>query len=225
VLAFVCAAVFGSHPSLVSWTLLAINVMVLGVAGMVIGRVFMKGEPMPFIMELPLYHKPDPKTIALVVWNRTIAFVKRAGTVILAASVAVWILSNVPGGQIETSVLAWIGRLIEPVGRPMGLGWREMVALVSSLLAKENAVATLAVLHGVGQEGLREVLPQVMSQASALAFLVVLMLFVPCAATVAVMKQEMGNGKWFVASLLFMVAISFLAGVAAYHTAMALGMG
>jgi ferrous iron transport protein B len=224
VLAFVCAAVFSSYASLVSWALLAINIMVLGFTGMIIGRVFMKGEPMPFIMELPLYHKPDPRTIAIVVWNRTIAFVKRAGTVILAASVVIWLLSNIPGGRIETSILAWIGRLIEPVGRPMGLGWREMVALVSSLVAKENSVATLAVLYGVGEEGLRQVLPQAMGQASALAFLVVLMLFVPCAATVAVMKQEMGNSKWFLSSFFFMIAVSFLGGVAAYHVAIALGM-
>jgi ferrous iron transport protein B len=225
VLAFVCAAVFGTHPSLVSWALLSVNIVVLGLAGMVIGRVLMKGEPMPFIMELPLYHKPDPRTIALVVWNRTIAFVKRAGTVILGASVAIWLLSNIPGGQVETSLLGSLGKLIEPVGRPMGLGWKEIVALLSSLVAKENSVATLAVLYGVGQEGLRQVLPQVMSHASALAFLVVLMLFVPCAATVAAMKQEMGSGKWFVASFLFMVLISFLSGTLAYHAALALGIG
>ena len=224
VLAFVCAAVFGTSASLVSWALLTTNIMVLGITGMIIGRVFMKGEPMPFIMELPLYHKPDPRTIAIVVWSRTLAFVKRAGTVILGASVVIWLFSNIPGGRIDTSILAWIGRLIEPIGRPMGLGWREMVALVSSLVAKENSVATLAVLYGVGQEGLREVLPQAMGQASALAFLVVLMLFVPCAATVAVMKQEMGNWKWFISSLIFTVAVSFLSGMAAYHVALAMGM-
>ena len=106
----------------------------------------------------------------------------------------------------------------------MGLGWREMVALVSSLVAKENSVATLAVLYGVGQEGLREVLPRVMGQASALAFLAVLMLFVPCAATVAAMKQEMGSWKWFLSSFAFMVVISFLAGVAGYHLGLAVGL-
>ena len=222
VLTFVCAAVFSTWASLVSWALLAINILVLGATGMVIGRVLMKGEPMPFIMELPLYHKPDPRTIAIVVWNRIISFVKRAGTVILLASVAIWLLSNIPGGRIDTSILAWVGRLIEPVGAPMGLGWKEMVALVSSLVAKENSVATLGVLYGVGEEGLRQALPQAMGHASALAFLVVLMLFVPCAATVAVMKHEMGSWKWFISSFLFMVVVSFLGGVAAYHVGLAL---
>jgi ferrous iron transport protein B len=224
VLTFVCAALFGPRASLVSWLLLALNIGVLGVAGLVISRLFMKDEPMPFIMELPLYHKPDLRTISAVVWNRMVSFVKRAGTVILLASVVIWLLSNIPGGQMETSLLVWIGQVIEPIGAPMGLGWREMVALVSSLVAKENAVATLAVLNNVGQEGLREVLPQVMGQASGLAFLVVLMLFVPCAATVAVMKQEMGSWKWFLISFFFMVAVSFGAGVAAYHFALSMGL-
>ncbi|MGD0660886.1 MAG: ferrous iron transport protein B [Syntrophorhabdales bacterium] len=222
VLTFVCAAVFGNYASLVSWALLTMNILVLGVTGTIIGRVFMKGEPMPFIMELPLYHKPDPRTIVIVVWNRIIAFVKRAGTVILVASVVVWLLSNIPGGRIETSIIAWVGRLIEPIGAPMGLGWKEMVALVSSLVAKENSIATLGVLYGVGEEGLRQALPQAMGQASALAFLVVLMLFIPCAATVAVMKQEMGSWKWFISSFVFTIAVSFLGGVAAYHVGLAL---
>ncbi len=224
VLTFVCAALFGPKASLVSWLLLAVNIAILGVAGLIISRVFMKDEPMPFIMELPLYHKPDPRTIAIVVWNRIISFVKRAGTVILLASMVIWLLSTIPGGNVETSLLAWLGRIMEPIGAPMGLGWREMVALISSVVAKENAVATLAVLNNVGQEGLREVLPQVMGRASGLAFLVVLMLFVPCAATVAVMKQEMGSWKWFCISFVFMVAVSFGAGVAAYHFALSMGL-
>ena len=224
VLTFVCAAVFGSQASLISWLLVSLNIVVLAVTGMTLGRIVMKGEPMPFIMELPLYHKPDPRTIAAVVWARLVSFVRRAGSVILIASVVIWCLANIPGGRLETSVLAWVGRLLEPVGALMGLGWREMVALVSSLVAKENAIATLAVLYSVGEESLRDVLPRFMGPASALAFLVVLMLFVPCAATVVVMKQEMGSWRWFIGSFCLMLAVSFLGGIAAYHLALAVGL-
>ena len=152
-------------------------------------------------------------------------FGERAGSVILLASVAIWMLSNIPGGKIDTSLLSWVGKILEPIGALMGLSWKEMVALLSSIVAKENAVATLAVLHGVGQEGLREVLPKAMGHASALAFLVVLMLFVPCAATVAAMKQEMGSWKWFLAAFFFMLIVSFAGGVGAYHLGLYLGMG
>jgi ferrous iron transport protein B len=220
VLAFVSAAVFGAHASLVAWIIVSVNILVLGLSGIVISKVLLKDEPMPFIMELPLYHKPDLRTIGVVVWSRLVSFVKRAGSVILVVSVGVWILSNVPGGSVETSILGWVGAFIEPIGRPMGLRWQEMVALVSSILAKENSIATLGVLYEVGREGLQGVLPKVMSQASAFAFLVVQMLFVPCAATIAVMKQEMGSWKWFLGSLVSMLLISYLVGVAAFRIAL-----
>ncbi len=220
VLTFVTAAVFSGQASLVMWCLMTLNILILGVTGIVVSRFLLKGEEMPFIMELPLYHRPDLRIIGIVVWNRILSFVKKAGTVILVASVAIWLLSNLPGGDVQTSILAWIGRFLEPIGRPLGLKWQEIVALLASLVAKENSVATLSVLYGVGREGLVQVLPRFMNPASALAFLVVLMLFVPCAATVAVMKQEMGSWKWFIASFLFMLLISFLGGIAAYHFAL-----
>jgi ferrous iron transport protein B len=200
------------------------NILVLGVIGILINKFFLKDEPMPFIMELPLYHKPDPRTIGIVVWARTVAFVKRAGTVILTVSILIWALSYIPAGKVESSILAWFGRLIEPIGNPMGLDWKMLTALITSFAAKENAIATLSVLYGVGEHGLLQVLPKVVSHASALAFLVVLMLFIPCAATVAVMKREMGSWKWFASSLLLMLIVSFLGGVVAYNLALWIGL-
>ena len=224
VLTFVAAALFAQKATLVSWSLLTMNILVLGVIGMLINRFILKDEPMPFIMELPLYHKPDPRTIGIVVWARTVSFVKRAGTVILTVSILIWILSYIPGGKVENSILAWFGRLLEPIGNPMGLDWKMLTALITSFVAKENAIATLSVLYGVGEHGLLQVLPKVVSHASALAFLVVLMLFIPCAATVAVMKREMGSWKWFASSLVLMLVVSFLGGVIAYHLALWIGL-
>jgi ferrous iron transport protein B len=224
VLTFVTGAMFLKEAALVSWSLLTMNILALGVTGILINRFVLKDEPMPFIMELPLYHTPNLRTIGLVVWTRTVAFVKKAGTVILAVSILVWLLSYLPEGNVETSILAWIGRLLEPIGSPLGLDWKLITALMTSIVAKENAIATLGVLYGVGEKGLLQVLPGVVSHASALAFLVVLMLFVPCAATVAVMKQEMGNWKWFASSMLLMLAVSFFGGMFAYHFALWVGL-
>ena len=224
VLTFVSAAMFAKAAILVSWSLLAANILVLGAVGVFINRFFMKGEPMPFIMELPLYHKPNPRTIWLAVWSRTLAFVKRAGTVILVVSVLIWILSYLPDGNVESSLLAQIGRFFEPVGRPIGLDWKMITALLTSIMAKENAIATLAVLYGVGEQGLVSVLPKVVSPASALAFLVVLMLFVPCVATVTAMKREMEDWKWFTASLILMLTVSLFGGMITYHVALWAGL-
>ncbi len=224
VLTFMTAALFAGRAAPVSWSLLALNILVLGILGMVVTRLFLKDEPTPFIMELPLFHRPDPRTIGIVVWARTVAFIKRAGTVILTVSIAVWLLSHLPGGSVEGSVLAWIGRFLEPVGKPLGLDWKMIVALLTSLVAKENSIATLGVLYGVGEEGLIHMLPQMVSHASALAFLVVLMLFIPCAATVAVMKREMGSWKWFGSALAAMLAVSYLGGLIAYRLALWIGL-
>ncbi|OPY01911.1 MAG: Ferrous iron transport protein B [Syntrophorhabdus sp. PtaB.Bin184] len=224
VITFVAAAVFAGNALVVTWFLVALNVVMLGVAGMFIGRFLLRQEAIPFIMELPLYHKPDFRTIGLVVWHRTVAFIKKAGTVILLFSVFLWILSNIPPGSVEKSVLGRIGTLFEPLGRPLGLDWRMVVALLSSVIAKENSVATLGVLYNVGDQGLMAVLSSAIPHASALSFLVVLMLFIPCAPTIVVMKQEMNDRKWFIISFLFMLFLSYVMGVAAYSLARAAGI-
>jgi len=190
---------------------------------MVLTKVLLKDEPTPFIMELPLYHKPDPRVVAIVVKTRTVAFLKNAGTIILMVSIIVWFLSYFPDGRIEHSFLGKVGRIIEPIGTPLGLDWKMIVALLTSFAAKENAIATLGVLYGVGEDGLMNVLPHVIDQASGIAFLVVLMLFIPCAATAAVMRREMGNRTWFVSSLLTMSVLSYLGGIIAYHIALMIG--
>lgn len=224
VITFVTAALLPGKAAMVSWSLLVMNMLALGMAGIVINKLVLKDEPMPFIMELPLYHKPDLSTIGGVVWSRTIVFLKNAGTIILAVSALIWLLSYLPDGNVGNSFLAWLGRFLEPVGSPMGLDWKMMTALITSILAKENAIATLSVLYSVGEQGLLHVLPNVISHASALAFLVVLMLFVPCAATAAVMKREMGSWRWFLSSLLLMLVISYSGGIIAYHLALWVGL-
>jgi len=224
VLTFVTAAVFPHHAILVSSGILTLNMIMLGIVGMVVKRVTLKDEATPFIMELPLYHKPDMKVILTTVWMRLVSFIKKAGTVILFVSAAIWLLSYLPTGQMETSYLARVGKAIEPLGRLVGLDWRLMTALLAGIVAKENAVATLAVLYSVGREGLLNTLPAVLSPAATLSFLVVLMLFVPCAATATVMHREFKNLRWSLLSFGSMLAISFVAGFVVYHLGRAWGL-
>jgi ferrous iron transport protein B len=176
-------------------------------------------------MELPLYHIPNQRTIGLLVWQRSLSFVKKAGTTILALSVGIWLLSTLPGGDLQTSYLARIGRLVEPVGQWMGMDWRLSVALLTSFMAKENAVATLGVLFAGGQTAsLPQVLAAAYTPAQALAFLTVTILFVPCAATVAVIRQETGSWRWTLLNVAFMLALSIAAGSAVYAAARILGL-
>jgi ferrous iron transport protein B len=99
-----------------------------------------------------------------------------------------------------------------------------LVALLASVFAKENSVATLGVLYNVGEQGLLDVLPAAINHASALSFLVVLMLLIPCMPTITVMKQEMGGWKWLITSLLFMLVISYGSGMLAYRLALLFGI-
>lgn len=224
VVTLVSAAIFGKNALIISWALVAGNILILGFSGMIASKFLFKKQHMPFIMELPFYHKPNLRTILMVVWKRIIAFIKKAGTIIVIFSIILWLFSHIPSGDIEGSILGLIGKLIEPVGHPVGLDWKMIVALLASVTAKENSIAALGVLYGVGEEGIREILPDVMSHASALSFLIILMLFVPCVATLVVMKQEMGGWRWFLSSFAFMLILSYLSGVAVYQFALMIGI-
>ena len=216
VLTLVSAAVFKEQAVYISWGILALNIAALGIAGMFVNKTIWKQDA-PFIMELPIYHRPDLKTIGMVVWSRSLSFLQKAGTVILGMSLAVWFLSYFPEGNVEQSWLAGMGRIIAPLGVPLGLDWKMITALLTGLVAKENVVATLGVLYSVGKDGLTAVLPTVMSSASAAAFLVVMMLFIPCAGTVAVLRQEMQSKKWFYATIIMTLVVSYVGGMAAYQ--------
>jgi ferrous iron transport protein B len=223
VLTLVSAAVFGSNAAYVSWSILALNIAVLGIAGIFVNKTLWKQDA-PFIMELPIYHSPDIKTIMMVIWSRTISFIRKAGTVILGVSLIVWLLSYFPSGNVEDSFLASFGKLLQPLGVPLGLDWKMITALLTGLVAKENVVATLGVLYSVGREGLTNILPTIMSPESAAAFLVVMMLFIPCAATIAVLKKEMNSNKWFYSSMAMTLVVSYLGGIAAYNFVKWLGI-
>lgn len=225
VVAFLAPAFFGSKALLVSWALVLFSMITLVLSGTLLNRVIFKGQRSAFIMEMPLYHLPNGRTVGLLVWQRSLSFVKKAGTNILAMALVVWALSVLPGGDLNHSYLAQLGKLIEPVGRWMGMDWRLTVALITSFPAKENAIATLGVLFGSSPDaGLTQTLTTAFSPASALSFLIVTMLFIPCMATVAVIRQETNSWRWTLLNVGVLLVVSVAAGVGAYHLARALGL-
>jgi ferrous iron transport protein B len=221
VVTFLAPLFFGRGALAVSWGLVAINLVALAALGVILSKTLLRGEQVAFIMEMPLYHLPNPRTIAIQVWQRVGEFLHKAGTMILLVSVLIWLLGAVPTGEIQTSLLAAIGRWLEPVGRLMGLDWRMMLALLSSFAAKENSLATLGVLFGAGDSAisLGGVLQAAIGARSAWAFLVVQMLFVPCVATVAAMRQETRSWRWTLAGVALLLILSLLGGIVAYQIA------
>jgi ferrous iron transport protein B len=220
VLAFLTPIFFGAAAPLVAWSLVGLSLLVLAVSGVVINRIAFGGERAAFIMELPLYHLPNWRSIGILIWQRSLAFFKRAGTVILVVSVVLWALTALPTGEIETSYLAGLGRLLAPLGSLMGLSWKMMVALLTSFVAKENSIASLGVLYGAGGEAsLAQTLPAVMTPGAALSFLVVQMLFVPCVATVVSILHETRSWRWTLFNLVFLAMVSFGLGILVYQVA------
>lgn len=220
VVAFLAPAFFGPKALYVSWGLVLFSVFALVLNGTLLSKIIFKGQRSAFIMEMPLYHIPNARTIGLLVWQRSMSFMKKAGTNILAMALAIWVLSVLPGGNLNSSYLAQLGKLIEPIGRWMGMDWRLMVALISSFPAKENAIATLGVLFGSAPAaGLAQALTASFSTASALSFLVVTMLFIPCLATVAVIRQETASWRWTLLNIGLMLAVSFGSGIVVYQLA------
>ncbi len=227
VIAFLAPIFFPEHATWVSGFLIALSLLVMFLVGILLNRVAFQGEHIAFIMELPLYHLPNWRTIGLAVWHRTREFVSKAGTIILLVSVVLWLLSSYPGTTLEQSFLAQLGLWLEPAGRLLGMNWKLLLALLTSFFAKENAIATLGVLYapGAGGSGLAQALAAEVSAASALAFMVAQMLFVPCAATVAVVRQETGSWRWTLAGVGLLLVISLLAGAIVYQSATLVGWG
>jgi ferrous iron transport protein B len=221
VVAFFTPIFFGRAATLVAWGLIALSLIVLALLGIFMSRFVLKGERAAFIMELPLYHKPNLRTIGIQVWQHSVEFLKKAGTLILVMSVFMWVLSTQPNGDIGTSYLARFGQWIAPAGLLLGMDWKMVVALLASFVAKENSIASLSILYGAGQSeaGLAQILGGAITPAAALAFLVVQMLFVPCAATVGAIKQETHSWGWTAVNVLGLLIISLGMGVAVYQFA------
>ncbi len=226
VIAFLAPIFFGTNAIWVSIGMVLLSLAVLTLMGVLLHEIFLGGEHNAFIMEMPLYQPPDWRIIAQGVWQRIVDFMHTAGTIILVVSVLMWLLSSFPGGNIETSYLAMFGRLLEPIGNWMGLEWQMMVALLSSFLRKENTIPTLAVLYSAAQgEGLTQVLASHLAPASALAFMAVQVLFIPCVATLATIKQETKSWGWTLLSTLLLLVISVGIGVLIYQGARLVGWG
>jgi ferrous iron transport protein B len=221
VLAFFTPVFFHSGATFVAWGLIALNLLVLVVAGAAASRFVLKDEKAAFIMELPLYHQPNLRTIGIQVWQHTVEFLRKAGSLILLIAVLIWVLSTLPAGHVESSYLARFGQWLAPAGALLGLDWKMIVALLSSFVAKENSVATLSILYGAGQSDvtLAQILHGAMTPAAALAFLVVQMLFIPCVATFSTIRQESRSWAWTLLDMAALLVLSVGMGVLVYQLA------
>ncbi|WP_102227011.1 ferrous iron transporter B [Acidimangrovimonas sediminis] len=189
----------------------------------------------PFMLELPDYKMPRIKSVAIGLWTRARIFVKRAGTTIFFATVAIWVLATFPGppaGATEPAITysfaAMIGNLIHPILAPVGFNWEISVALVPGMAAREVAVASLGTVYAISGGGdvqIGHVLAQQWSLATALSLLAWYIFAPQCISTLAVIKREAGGARWMWLTFGYMFVLAYMASFLTYNIAVALGAG
>ncbi len=208
---------FPHHASLVMISVIGISFAVVVVSGLLLRKTVLKGERSPLIIELPLYRKPNARTVGLYAWNKTVSFFKRAGTYIISFTIIIWFLSHYPGTTIDQSVLGIVGKFIAPVGNILGFDWRILVALITGFTAKETSIATLSVLYNATNEKtLGIALKQSISPLVAYVFIIFQTLYIPCLATVVTMKKELHDNKLLIIGIVYPLLVAFLISFAIY---------
>ena len=230
-IAMVAGAIFGGSP----W--IAPSAYFMGIAAIVISGIILKktklfrGDPAPFVMELPAYHMPTVGTILRSMWERGWSFIKKAGTIILLSTVLVWLLSYfgfVEGrfqmlaeDQLDQSILAAIGNAVSWIFAPLGWGnWQATVATVTGLIAKENIVGTLGILYNAGEGTVYETMAAAFTALSGYSFLAFNLLCAPCFAAMGAIKREMNSTKWFLIAIGYQCGLAYGIGLLIYQLGM-----
>ena len=193
-----CAAFFPKYAALVMIGLYATGIIVGILVALVLKKTAFVGQPVPFVMELPNYRLPSPKSVLLLLWEKARDFLQKAFTVIFVGTLIIWFLQTFDArfNVVESSsdsMLAWIGRFISPVLAPAGFGdWRAATALLSGFTAKEAVVSTLAVLLGTTTSALGGALSSLFPTGlAAVSFLIFTLLYTPCIAAIATVRKEL----------------------------------
>ena len=217
------AAFFPDHRGLVMTCLYVFGMLVGIIAAKVLSKTAFTGKPVPFVMELPNYRVPSLKSVLLLMWEKAWDFIRRAFTVIFAATIVIWFLQhfdvrlNVVGEGSTDSLLAIIGTWIAPVFAPLGFGdWRVATALLTGLMAKEAVISTLGVLMNVGANLGSAALGSLFTLPSAVSFLVFCLLYTPCVAALAALRRELGSGVKTVLVMISQCCVAWLAAFCVY---------
>lgn len=218
-----CAAFFARYQALVMIGLYASGIVLAILVALLLKSTAFRGEPVPFVMELPNYRMPSPKNVLLLLWEKAKDFLERAFTIILLASIVIWFLQTFDTrlnvvAQSADSLLAMVGRFLAPIFLPLGFGdWRIATSLITGFIAKEAVVSTLSVLLGTGVASLHTMLPAMFTALSAVSFLLFTLLYTPCVAAVATLKKELQSGWATVGVVILQCALAWLVAFAVYQ--------
>ena len=214
----IIGAFFPKSAALVLFSMYLTGILFSILMAKLFSRFVVRGESSPFVMELPPYRMPSMKSVGRHTWEKGKQYLKKMGTTILVASIVVWALSYFPhhpelteDQQMELSYIGQIGKFIEPVIRPCGLAWKEGVALVTGVGAKEIVASTMAVLyHG-------DITTSGMTSLTAFSFMLFVLLYFPCIPTCIGIKNESGKWKWAGFTALYTTLLAWLTSMIVYQ--------
>ena len=222
----IASAFFGSWAGLVVFGLYVIGMLVGILSGIIFKNTLFSGDPAPFVLELPPYRLPSLGNMLSHVWQKVKGFLVKAGTLILVMSMVLWLLQSFDFSlrMVEDpthSMLGTLGGLIAPVFQPLGFGtWQAAVALLTGVVAKEMVVSSLSLFYGFPLSAAPGVVAAAMGDftpLSAFAYLVFVLLYVPCVAAVSTLAKEMNSKKWTVFSVLWQMGAAYLSALAVYQ--------
>ena len=228
------AAFFSQYAAFVLTGLYMLGMLMAVLMAKLFSRFFVKGESLPFVMELPPYRMPTAKAVLRHTWEKGKEYLKKMGTIILAASVIVWALGYFPHRdadttareQMEHSYLGRIGKTIEPVMRPCGFDWRQSVSLLAGVAAKEVVASTMGVLYASsadealaegpdidtdeGELHIAQLVQGNMTPLSAASMLLFILLYMPCLSTIVAIKNESGKWKWALFTAIYTIGLAWV---------------
>ena len=220
----ITAAFFPQHAAVVMLGVYLIGILVAILCGLLFKRTLFKGNPVPFVMELPAYRIPDARSVLMHMWEKAKDFLHRAFTIIFAATIIIWFLQSYDFSfhavsDASASMLAIIGEKIAWIFEPLGFAdWRASSALITGITAKESVVSTLSILTGASTDaGLSSVLQTMFTPLSAFAFLCFTVLYMPCVAAFAATKRELGALKEALFAVLFQTGVAYIVALIIYQ--------
>jgi ferrous iron transport protein B len=217
------AAFFADHQPLVFVSLYVMGIVVAIIVGLILKNTIFRGNPVPFVMELPVYRFPDIKSVMIHMWEKAKDFLIKAFTIIFVATIVIWFFSSFDFrfnlvADSSDSILASFGRLIAPLFIPLGFGnWQSATSLIVGLTAKEAVISTLAVLLGTGDLELGTILPQFFTPLTAFSFLTFVLLYMPCVAAMAAIRRELGSVWKAALVMLFQTSVAWVVSFMVYN--------
>ena len=220
------AAFFPRHAALVMISLYFGGILVGIAAAKVLGATTFRGNPVPFVMELPNYRFPSARSVWQLCWDKAKDFLTRAFTIIFVATIIVWFLQTFDTrlnlvADSSGSLLASVGAWIAPLFAPLGFGdWRVSTALITGFIAKESVISTLGILTGSGADVTAAALDTLFSPVTAASFLAFTLLYTPCIAAISAVKRELGSGWKAAGVAVAQCAVAWVVSLLVYRLAL-----